>query len=855
MTVNTIIKIPHDKCTGCGACYNKCPHEAITMQYDGEGFLYPHINDICVSCGLCLEVCPETQQEKIHTQNIVPECYAMWGADKLRKVSSSGGMFGVLAEYVLDKGGYVCGAAFADNYRKVEHIIVNDVDGIAKLRGSKYVLSDTKLTYKTVERLLKEGSNVLYTGVSCQIAGLKAYLQTDYDRLICVDILCHGGPSLTAYQEYIDELAQGRKLAKFDFREKSYWGWGTASSIYFEDGSDYHGDCYHDNYWVSFLSGLSTRLCCATCHYANTNRVGDFSLGDFWGVEQIDSNLNDGKGTSLVLVNSKKAQAVLEKVKEKCVILKKVDFNRVKQVAKTRNGQLLWPQKRHWARERFFKLLKYKSFSEAFIYATESKYDVGVTGWWYNENYGGALTYYALHQVLKKMGQSVLMIAKCSDDPNYIPAYTSVPYRFAQKNYSISKNYSHATIGQLSEHCKTFISGSDQLFNPTLWTYSGPQYFLNYVSMDKNIVSYASSFGQNFHDVKNLRFAMSYWLHRFNAISVRESYAVDICKDVFGIDAPHVVDPVFLCDVVEYEKQAAKSKAVKNAPYLLSYYLDPNPQKRESILHLSGKLGYGFVNLVAAEKSSECKRRLGLPNTMDNADIEDWLYYYKNSDFVITDSFHGTAFALIFRKPFIAVANKQRGEKRFVSLLNDFGLLDHLIYDFSEIDQRPALFEAIDYDAVYKKVEGLIHFSYQWLENAVKKPAPRTVNDFTTINFAIETLRKEQDRRYEQLRASIVPEGTNVAQQSEIERLANNTVLLQDQIQKLNQVVFEQKSRLLLLEASLLNAGVKVGLKKQKKLSFADLRKVIEGGTECIKQHGWGYTLKLSWKKISNQKR
>lgn len=362
-------------------------------------------------------------------------------------------------------------------------------------------------------------------------------------------------------------------------------------------------------------------------------------------------------------------------------------------------------------------------------------YDIGVTGWWYNENYGGTMTYYALNRILQNMGHSVLMIARCTNDPHYRHKEDSVPFRFAKKHYNISKNYTHNTINELNSMCDTFISGSDQLFNPVLWQWSGPQYFLNYAANDKRIISYASSFGNEFYDNKALKGSMKNWLERFDAVSVREDYGVNICKDEFGIEAKHVLDPVFLCDIKEYNKLADASSLVKKDNYMLSFFLDPDESKRQCILDLSKKLNLPYVNLLNADHVEENIEKLHLDNTFPNCDIEDWVFRYKNSDFVITDSFHGTCFAIIFRKKFISVANHGRGVNRFLSVLDAAGLRNRLVNDINEIKDRPDLFEEIDYDAVYKRLSPKVKESLNWLKNALRKP-PKKKADAAPVNTA-----------------------------------------------------------------------------------------------------------------------
>jgi len=666
--------------------------------------------------------------------------------EALRKSSSSGGMFTILADYVLEQGGLVCGAAFSADYMSVSHIVVSDTDSLARIRGSKYLQSSMEGCYKQLEEHLTNGGYVLFSGTPCQVAGFRSFLKKDYEKLFLVDIVCHGVPSPKVYRKYIQEIAEGRALKKVDFREKSFWGWGSATSAFFEDGSVYRNDCFRDEYWRAFLGGLSTRECCGSCEFASPVRIGDFSIGDFWGVGTLEPSCDDGLGTTLLLVNTEKAKALLNTLREHCALLKPMDYEQTKELAKTRNGRFLYPRQSHWGSERFFQLLDKKPFTVAFDQAVNNKYDVGVTGWWYNENYGGTLTYFALNTVLCKMGYTVLMIAKCSPNPEYKPNEKTVPYRFAKKHYNISKSYTPDTISTLSDHCNVFISGSDQLFNPTLWPWSGPQYFLNYVGNDKKIISYASSFGQEFYDDKNLKVPMGYWLRRFDALSVRESYAVDIFRDVFDLDAKHVMDPVFLCDVEEYEALANESGKTKEEDYFVSFFLDPDEKKRDAILWLNNKLGLPYVNLLNAMDFDRNMELLHLDNCKPNADLEEWLFYYKNSNFVITDSFHGTCFAIIFRKNFISLANTSRGTNRFISLLETAGLMDRLIYDPSEIESRPDLFEDIDYDRVFATLEPKIKESLDWLKNAIEQPKGKAASEFNSLSYELDRLSRERDR-------------------------------------------------------------------------------------------------------------
>lgn len=233
---------------------------------------------------------------------------------------------------------------------------------------------------------------------------------------------------------------------------------------------------------------------------------------------------------------------------------------------------------------------------------------------------------------------------------------------------------------------------------------------------------------------------MGYWLRRFDALSVRETYAVDICQNIFGLEAKKVMDPVFLCDVQEYEKLAEESGLRKDKPYLLSFILDPNESKRNAITSISSTLNMDYINLINADDIEQNKAKLGLKNTKADADIEQWLFYYKNADFVITDSFHGTCFAIIFRKKFISIANYQRGANRFISLLEEIGLEDRLVKDIHEISTRPELFDEIDYDSVFDVINPKVAESLQWLKNAILQPKQTDASLFNSLNCQFEQL-------------------------------------------------------------------------------------------------------------------
>ena len=190
------------------------------MKYNHEGFLYPVVNKTkCTECGLCLKTCPASGYSyEPHTTQ--PKCYAAFSNKDIAEESSSGGIFSLLANLVLDAGGYVCGAAF-DEHWQVKHKIINNKYNLQELKTSKYVQSDTDQVYSIIKNLLENGSIVLFSGTPCQVAGLYGFLKKDYNNLLTVDVFCHGVPSPEVWKEYLAEFTDNPLTIKtINFRDK-----------------------------------------------------------------------------------------------------------------------------------------------------------------------------------------------------------------------------------------------------------------------------------------------------------------------------------------------------------------------------------------------------------------------------------------------------------------------------------------------------------------------------------------------------------------------------------------------------------------------------------------------------------
>ncbi len=300
-------------CCGCGACELVCPKKCIKMIYDEEGFLYPILDkELCIHCGLCEIHCPIIKETK---NNKVLFSYGLIHRENnITKNSSSGGAFTAIAEYVLSNDGVVFGCAFNENI-EAKTICIESRTDLYKLRGSKYVQCDTNKQYKNIKTFLDKGRIVLYCSTPCQIAGLKSYLSKDYDNLFLIDLFCHGTPSPKLFEKYITWLGEkyGSKISNYCFRDKKY-GWSAKGYFKTEFNHEYELNG-SDPYYYSFLMGRTYRPVCYQCKYANPQRTGDITIGDFWGVEKNHPNINTEEGVSAVLINNLKGQKVLDYIK------------------------------------------------------------------------------------------------------------------------------------------------------------------------------------------------------------------------------------------------------------------------------------------------------------------------------------------------------------------------------------------------------------------------------------------------------------------------------------------------------------------------------------------------------------
>lgn len=312
-------------CDGCHACYSVCPKDAINMKIDGEGFWYPEVdNDKCVDCNKCEKVCPILNKKEAES---LKKAYACYNLDEdIRMKSSSGGTFTILASEIIKDNGVVFGAKFNKDFNVV-HDYVEDIEGLSKFRGSKYVQSNIGDSFRQTKKFLDDGKKVLFSGTPCQIGGLKSYLNKDYENLVTVDLICHGVPSPMIWQRYINDLGNGKKLNDMTFRDKSK-GWNSGILRYkFEDGSEITEEYGESLYIKGFIQNCFLRPSCYNCNFKTLDRISDFTLGDFWGVEELIPEIDKKSGVSLIMIHTKKAQDLFNDV-NKNIYYEEVDINK-----------------------------------------------------------------------------------------------------------------------------------------------------------------------------------------------------------------------------------------------------------------------------------------------------------------------------------------------------------------------------------------------------------------------------------------------------------------------------------------------------------------------------------------------
>lgn len=350
-----------DYCYGCRACEQLCPTNAITMIQNNEGFLVPYVDkEKCIKCKLCISRCPHYNINNLKSTK-KPIAYAAKARDENeQKKSSSGAIFPIIAKYILDNNGAVFGCQFNEK-NEAEHIEVKNKKDLEKLRGSKYVQSNTRNTYSRVKEILEEGICVLYSGTPCQIGGLKKYLNKDYGNLYTIDLVCHGVPSPKLFEKYIEWLGEknNSQVEEFSFRSKENSSWGLYYKYKTKNQKVHFGSANLNPYYKAFLNGDVYREVCYDCQYTTVQRVGDITLADFWGVEKQHPKIADSNGVSAVLINTEKGKKLFNEIENE-ITYEKSTIDKVKE----KNKNLSRPTVRPKIRNNIYDNIDKKDFED-----------------------------------------------------------------------------------------------------------------------------------------------------------------------------------------------------------------------------------------------------------------------------------------------------------------------------------------------------------------------------------------------------------------------------------------------------------------------------------------------------------
>lgn len=636
-------------CVGCMSCYAACGQGAIIPEYDQEGFLHPNIiSASCIHCGKCIDACPLCNLIK-GTKN--PEyCYAVKASDEIRMKCSSGGVFPVLAEYVLQQGGWVAGVVFTEEFL-AQHIVSNQKTDVERMFSSKYLQSDMGGVYKEIKELLEGNELVLFSGCACQVAALHAFLgQQEYPKLLTVDVVCHGVPSQKVWEGWLSEQ---QEIDTISFRDKTALGWTSGLCVNYRNGECRVDRNMEDPYMFAFLNNWILRESCYDCHFKK-QKYSDITLGDFWGIQAYVAS-DDNMGTSFVTENTRKGSQFFRKVKNNWKFFASIQTGAATKFNPCINSSERKPK----YRQIFFDNWNRNSLVQS-INDTRKKvhFDIALALLW-SQNYGNALTNYALYTHLQREGYRVLAL------DNYSPLRpTGILGEFAKASYQLSSDYfQEGDRALLNDRCDCFMVGSDQCWNSSCqldWK-CGDYFYLDFVQEGKKKLSFGSSFGQPEEAVSPERGIP--FFQSFDAVSVREEFGVALCEERYGVEAQKVVDPVFLLDKEEYTAVASRADCQEKEPFIMVYILNPTEEKRKLCKQIQERLdGIKLVNVLDCDPLNEDYNRIMMEFDYIKCHIplENWLYYMQHCRYVITDSFHGTCFSIIFNKPFVTIKNRQK---------------------------------------------------------------------------------------------------------------------------------------------------------------------------------------------------
>ena len=615
------------------------------------------------------------------------EVYAAYSTDRnIRAKSSSGGIFYHLARKIIKNNGVVFGAAWTSDWQ-VEMKSASTLEELEPLLKSKYVKADVKQTFKACQELLSLGKLVLYAGLPCQIAALKAYLKQDYSNLFCVEICCHGTMPINIWQDYINVLqTKYGPITDINMRDKCK-GWHNLHvTIKFKSGKILSESSRTNAYMKAFLSDKYLFNACYTCQFKQGASGADLCIGDFWGVQVARKHLDDNLGCSFISVYSQSGKDLLN------TLLDEIAIEQIspEEIFRYNSGPKDSIDKARISQ--YNKAIFNEVASMTEITKTLPK-KLGIITLHLHTNIGGILQAYALQKTLKELGyDSDVITYDLNNDPRR-------HLKFVDTHIKVKKVLYETKFTDIKPtDYDGFVVGSDQIWRKRYSSSFFGQNFLDFAaSWPVKKITYGPSLGVGLDDWEYSvaeENKIIQWLNNFSAISCRELDGTEIIKSKFKHDCTNVCDPTLLLKKEDY-LDLCKSIPTKQGE-VFTYVLDKTTEATTAINTFIHK-----HNLT----EMPC----------DLSSVEDWLAAFRDCKYVITDSFHACIFSIIFNKPFICVANLVRGRSRFDTLIKKFNVDKNIIPTWSQLNV--ATFNAPD-------TANLLSFkqtSYSWLKNALKK--------------------------------------------------------------------------------------------------------------------------------------
>lgn len=716
--------ISKDKCTGCSACKYSCPVNAIEMKIDSlTGFNFADIDTTkCIDCGKCNNVCPHNLNQN---PNEIIKRYALRMKDPILKNSSSGGAFTMISSYFFNelKVTNIVGVKWDENFNAI-YSIASTGDEWKSFRGSKYMQADVRDIFHHIKAILENNEKLLFIGTPCHVSGLLNYLKKKYDNLITIDFICDSLPSPLIWQKWLNEEGFDIKNIKsINMRHKNSKGARNPTLRIEEINQAYDIYLKSTNFYrLTMGSRLLVSDACYTCNFRDyRSHVSDFTIGDLLDAYKRDELYWDENDSnqSLIICNNKRSQKIIYDIVN--FHRKNIDFfneinyggNFGSMTEKNINAKIISKGKIYNALSRGTKLTDIckKKSNKKYLY------DVAIAGGTMCNNFGGALTYYALYKYIESLGLKPIIIPPTPDSLGVV-----IKDNIFEKYCNVSENYHLTKSVNFNKLADTFMIGSDQIWNKKLFKEWELTPYLDFIFDEKKKIAYGVSYGNyvpaedsEFNNIKRL-------VKKFDHISHREQTGcVKTSKYYDRNDTSCVIDPVFLIDKSEYDTLIEDSKIILPEDYICCYDLGISEKGRVFMQQIIGGEEVKDIYISTGNYHKQKKNRYINPRSINPISVQDWLKCIKYSKCLLTNSFHGLCFSIIYHKPFLYVGNPDDRIKELLSMVN---LEDHIFDEFNPTDIYKAalcIHANIDWDAVDHKIEIHKNQSAVWLINALNK--------------------------------------------------------------------------------------------------------------------------------------